>query len=221
MIKIAPSILSADFSCLKEQIAEIEKGGAKYVHIDVMDGMFVPNITMGPVVIESIRKHTSLVFDVHLMIEQPERYIKEFAEAGADIITVHVEATKDIRGCIEKIKSFGKRAGVSIKPATPVSAIKDIIDELDMVLVMSVEPGFGGQKYIESADEKLRELKALMPAGADVSVDGGIKLDNIDRVIKNGANTVVAGSAVFGAENIEEQTRFFVDLANKIEAQRL
>ncbi|MBE7026393.1 MAG: ribulose-phosphate 3-epimerase [Ruminococcaceae bacterium] len=219
MIKIAPSILSADFSCLKEQIQQIEKGGAKYVHIDVMDGMFVPNITMGPVVIESIRKHTDLVFDVHLMIEEPERYIKEFAEAGADIITVHVEATKDIRGCIEKIKSFKKRAGVSIKPATPVSAIKDILGELDMVLVMSVEPGFGGQKYIDSADEKLRELKELMPAGTDISVDGGIKLDNIDRVIKNGANTVVAGSAVFGAENIEEQTRLFVDLANKIEAQ--
>ena len=150
---------SADFSCLKEQIAQIEKGGAKYVHIDVMDGMFVPNITMGPVVIESIRKHTDLVFDVHLMIEEPERYIKEFAEAGVDIITVHIEATKDIRGCIEKIKSFNVRAGVSIKPATPVSAIKDILNELDMVLVMTVEPGFGGQSFMPETMDKIKALK--------------------------------------------------------------
>lgn len=217
MIKIAPSILSADFSQLGRQITETERGGAQYLHIDVMDGIFVPNITFGPVVIKSIRKMSSLVFDVHLMIDRPERYIEAFAKAGADIITVHSEATDDLNSCIELIKQCGKRAGVSIKPATPVSEIEDIVPKLDMVLVMSVEPGFGGQGYLSQADEKLRVLRSMIKPGADLSVDGGIKLDNLAHVIDMGANTVVAGSAVFGADDICARTAAFVSLAQRTE----
>ncbi len=217
MIKIAPSILSADFSCIKPQLDALKEGGAKYVHIDVMDGTFVPNIAMGPTFISSIRKCSELVFDVHLMIDRPERYIEAFAKAGSDIITVHVEATDDLRGCINKIKQCGKKAGVSIKPATKVEEISDILDELDLVLVMSVEPGFGGQGYLDSADEKLMQLKSLVREGVDISVDGGIKLDNLEHVIKMGANTVVAGSAIFNTEDLVAQTRRFVELAKKSE----
>lgn len=217
MIKIAPSILSADFSRLGEQIDAAARGGAQYLHIDVMDGMFVPNLTIGPVVIESIRKESNLIFDVHLMIERPERYIDAFAKAGADIITVHSEATDDLEGCIAQIKQCGKRAGVSIKPATPVSAIVDVLHSVDMVLVMSVEPGFGGQGYLPQADGKLRELRGLIRPGTDLSVDGGVKLTNLAHVIEMGANTVVAGSAVFGAEDICAQTAAFVSLAQQTE----
>ena len=219
MIKIAPSILSADFSCLEKEISAVKKGGAQYLHIDVMDGIFVPNISIGPAVIESIRKKSNLVFDVHLMIDRPERYIEQFACAGADIITVHTEATDDLPGCIEMIKDFGKKAGVSIKPSTKVSEIADIIPVLDMVLVMSVEPGFGGQGYLDCADEKLRQVKKLAHSALDISVDGGVKLSNLEHVIEMGANTVVAGSAIFGADNIEAQTKKFVKLANSAEAR--
>lgn len=217
MIKIAPSILSADFSRLGEQIDAAARGGAPYLHIDVMDGMFVPNITFGPVVIKSIRKTSRLIFDVHLMIEQPERYIEAFAEAGADIITVHSEATRDLAGCLRQIKACGKRAGVSIKPATPVSAIAHVAGEVDMVLVMSVEPGFGGQGYLPQADEKLRQLRGMVPPDADLSVDGGVKLSNLAHVIEMGANTVVAGSAIFGAEDVCAQTAAFVARASEAE----
>ena len=219
MIKIAPSILSADFSCLEKEISAVKKGGAQYLHIDVMDGIFVPNISIGPVVIESIRKKSNLVFDVHLMIDRPERYIEQFACAGADIITVHAEATDDLPGCVEMIKDFGKKAGVSIKPSTKVSEIADIIPVLDMALVMSVEPGFGGQGYLDCADEKLRQVKKLAHPALDISVDGGVKLSNLEHVIEMGANTVVAGSAIFGADNIEAQTKKFVKLANNAEAR--
>lgn len=221
MIKIAPSILSADFSKLGEHIELAKRGGAKYLHIDVMDGMFVPNITLGPVVIKSIRKESDLVFDVHLMITKPERYIEEFARAGADIITIHAEATDDVKGCIELIKKCEKKAGVSIKPGTGIEAIEDVLGEVDMVLVMSVEPGFGGQGYLDVADEKIKMLAEKLGDGVDLSVDGGIKLDNLEKVVKLGANTIVAGSAIFGAEDIEEQTKKFVKLAEKAKSERL
>lgn len=217
MIKIAPSIYSADFSNLAQQVKATERGGAKYLHIDVMDGVFVPNITIGPIVIKSIRKESNLVFDVHLMVNKPERYIKDFADAGADIITVHAEATDDIKGCINLIKSYKKKAGVSIKPATDISVISDIIDMVDLVLIMSVEPGFGGQGYLDIADEKIKEAARLAHEGVDISVDGGIKLSNLKRVIRLGANTVVAGSAIFGAEDIEQRTREFVSLSAEAE----
>lgn len=217
MIKIAPSILSADFSRLGEQIDAVARGGAPYLHIDVMDGVFVPNITIGPVVLKSIRKTSGLVFDVHLMIEKPERYVEAFAKAGADIITVHSEATEDLSGCIQAIKRCGKRAGVSIKPATPVEAMADVLGDVDMVLVMSVEPGFAGQEYLPQADEKLQKLRNLVKPGTDLSVDGGVKLTNLAHVIEMGANTIVAGSAVFGAADISAQTAAFVELARQTE----
>ena len=217
MINIAPSILSADFSKLAEEISLAEKGGAKYLHIDVMDGEFVPNISIGPVVISSIRPKSDMVFDVHLMIDRPERYIEDFAKAGADIITIHTEATNDISLCIDKIKACGKKAGLSIKPNTPVSAVFEYLDRIDLVLVMSVEPGFGGQGYLECADEKLRKLKETAPEGMLISVDGGVKLTNLAHVVKMGANTVVAGSAIFGQSDIVSTTEKFVKEANEAE----
>lgn len=215
MVKIAPSILAADFSKLGEDVLAAVRGGAEYMHIDVMDGAFVPNMSIGPCVIQSLRPVTDAVFDVHLMIQAPERYVEDFAKAGSDIITVHIEATEDMDACIDKIKSFGVKAGVSIKPGTPVEEILPYLDKLDMVLVMSVEPGFGGQKYMPSAEEKLKKIAEVAPEGMDISVDGGINLDNILRVVESGANTVVAGSAIFGKPDIEATTRLFVEKANQ------
>ncbi|MBE6068268.1 MAG: ribulose-phosphate 3-epimerase [Clostridium lundense] len=206
MIKIAPSILSADFSKLGEEVKNIEAHGADIVHIDVMDGMFVPNITFGMPIIKSIRNVTKMPFDVHLMIEKPDRYIEDFVKAGADIITVHYEADKHIDRTINYIKSFGVKAAVALNPGTPVSNIKDLIPELDMVLIMSVNPGFGGQKYIKYASNKIREVKELKDKfnpNLLIEVDGGVDVSNIREVVESGANVIVAGSAVFKNNDVE------------------
>ncbi|MFL0268223.1 ribulose-phosphate 3-epimerase [Candidatus Clostridium radicumherbarum] len=207
MIKIAPSILSADFSILGSEVSELEKYGADFIHIDVMDGRFVPNITFGPPIIKSIKKYSRLPFDVHLMIEEPSRYIEDFVKAGADIITVHYEADKHIDRTINYIKSFNVKAAVALNPGTPVSNIKDIVKELDMVLIMSVNPGFGGQKFIDYSKDKIRELREMANSnnpGLLIEVDGGIDRNNIGQIVKSGANVIVAGSAVFKNHAIKE-----------------
>lgn len=198
MIKISPSILAADFSDLKSEIKKIEAAGADMVHIDVMDGLFVPNISFGLPVIKAIRRCTNLLFDVHLMIKSPERYINDFKEAGADIITVHAEATDHLHRTLQSIKASGAKAGVALNPGTDPSAIKYVLPETDMVLVMTVNPGFGGQKFIGEMTNKVAEVRAMAP-GLDIEVDGGISSDNIDLVTRAGANVIVAGSAVFNA----------------------
>ena len=197
---LAPSILSADFTILGEQIKNTKEAGAAYLHFDVMDGIFVPSISFGLPVLKSIRKATDQVMDVHLMIEEPVRYIEEFAAAGADIITFHLEAASDSREVIEKIRSCGKKAGIAIKPKTPVEAIKPYLEHVDMVLVMTVEPGFGGQKYIDYCTDKISETRAMIKEAdfpVDVEIDGGVTADNIRVPLDAGANVIVAGSAVF------------------------
>ncbi len=194
---LSPSILSADFGILAEQIKKAENAGAEWLHIDVMDGHFVPNISFAMPVIKSIRKYTDMFFDVHLMIEKPERYIEEFIKSGADGVTFHVEATENVRECINLIKKYNKFAGISINPNTPVSEIKEYLDEVDMALVMSVEPGYGGQKYIDAVNDKIREIRAKKGADFFIEVDGGITKDNIDIAIEAGANVIVAGTSVF------------------------
>lgn len=206
---LSPSILSADFAVLGEQIKEADRAGAQYIHIDVMDGLFVPSISFGMPVIKSIRKMTEKVFDVHLMIEKPERYIKEFAECGADIITFHLEACECIKETIDKIHGYGIKAGLSIKPNTPVETLKPYLDDLDMILIMSVEPGFGGQKYIETSTDKIRRTRELITESGrdiDLQVDGGIKHDNVQMVVEAGANVIVAGSSIF-AGNITDNVK--------------
>lgn len=205
---LAPSILAADFWRLGEQIQEVEKAGAQYLHIDVMDGVFVPSISFGMPVLQTIRKHTGLFFDVHLMIEKPERYLQEFADCGADLINFHLEAAEDVRGTIAKIRSLGKKAGVTIKPATPVDAVAPYLELVDMVLVMTVEPGFGGQKLMPGCLDKVKELRGMAAERGldiDIEVDGGITVDNVELALQAGANVIVAGSAVFKgniAENV-------------------
>ena len=217
MIKIAPSILSADFSRLGEQIKSIEEGGADLVHIDVMDGCFVPNITLGAPVLKSLRNVTKLPFDVHLMIEKPEKYIEDFAMAGADIITVHQESTTHLHRTIQLIKSCGIKAGVALNPATPLESIQYVMEDLDMILIMTVNPGFGGQVLIENMEHKVRTLRKIITENnydIDIQVDGGIKLDNIQKVMEWGANVFVAGSAIFKSEDIVETTKQFKKITN-------
>ena len=204
MIKIAPSILSADFSRLGEDIQAVDRAGADYIHVDVMDGHFVPNITIGPLVVGALRKVTEKPLDVHLMIENPDLYISEFAEAGADIITVHQEAVSHLHRTIQLIKSLGKKAGVSLNPATPVETLDVILDELDLVLVMSVNPGFGGQSFIPSALDKISALRQRITQrglATELEVDCGVKMDNIREVVAAGADVLVAGSAVFNTDD--------------------
>lgn len=206
MIKIAPSILSADFSKLGEDIEKLHNAGADFIHIDVMDGRFVPNISFGMPVIKAIRNRTDKVFDVHLMIEEPSKYIDEFIQAGADLITIHYEAERHIDRAIQYIKSKGVKAAVALNPGTPTYVLKDIISELDMVLIMSVNPGFGGQKFIKYSIDKIKEVKAMSEKyNKDllIQVDGGIDPSNVKEVIEAGANVIVAGSAVFKNGDIE------------------
>lgn len=202
MIKIAPSILAADFSKLGEEIIKVEKAGADLIHIDVMDGQFVPNITIGPPVISALRKVTSLEMDVHLMIERPDVYIDSFIDAGADIVTVHVEADRHLHRTLQRIRQRGKRAAVAMNPSTPISDLDWILSEVDMVLIMTVNPGFGGQVFIESMTRKVRELHERIKArglNVDIQVDGGIDTGNIYRITEAGANIIVAGSTIYRA----------------------
>jgi len=200
VIKIAPSILSADFAALATDIARVEAGGADQLHVDVMDGRFVPNITIGPLVVAAIRKRTRLPLDVHLMIVEPERYVADFVAAGADMVTVHVEACTHLQRALAHIRELGARAGVALNPSTPPTALEFVLDELDLVLVMSVNPGFGGQSFIPSAHRKLREVKKLVATRPiDVSVDAGSLANHARCVVEHGASTLEAGSAVFGA----------------------
>lgn len=207
MIKIAPSILSADFSKLGEDIEKLHNAGADFIHIDVMDGNFVPNISFGMPIIKAIRNKTDRVFDVHLMIENPSRYIDDFISAGADLITIHYEAEKHIDRAIQYIKSKGIKAAVALNPGTPTTVLKDIIAELDMVLIMSVNPGFGGQKFIPYSLNKIREVKEMSikyNKKLMIQVDGGVDKNNVKSVVDAGANVIVAGSAVFAGGNIHE-----------------
>lgn len=214
---LSPSILAADFTILGEQLRTADRAGAEYIHIDVMDGVFVPSISYGMPVIRSIRKATDKVFDVHLMIEKPERYIEAFADCGADIITFHLEATDRVAAVIEDIHRRGLKAGLAIKPGTPVEAFRPYLDVADMLLVMTVEPGFGGQAYIDACTEKVRAAKAMAQESGrniDIQVDGGINRENIRTVLEAGANVIALGSAIFEGD-IEDNVQHFLNILSR------
>jgi ribulose-phosphate 3-epimerase len=216
MIKIAPSLLSADFARLGEEIKRVEQAGADLIHLDVMDGHFVPNITLGPPIIKALRLTTSLKFDVHLMMDNPNDYIDNFIDAGADIISVHVEACTHLNRVIQKIKQRGKKAAVALNPATPLSSIDWVLGDIDMVLLMTVNPGFGGQSYIKSMTDKIRTLKNIIDSKGldiDIEIDGGADLSNIYEVTKAGANVIVSGSTIFNAVNTRQIIKDLKDKA--------
>ena len=207
MRKIAPSILSADFTKLGEEIEAVEAAGADYIHIDVMDGHFVPNITVGPMIVKAAREVTDLPLDVHLMIENPERYIDDFVTAGSDLIAVHVETVTHLHRLLEVIRDAGIKAGAALNPATPLSSIEHVLNNLDMVVLMTVNPGFGGQSFIPEVLPKIKELKKIIAQkglDVDIEVDGGINVENIAQVARAGANVFVAGNAIFGSQNYAE-----------------
>ena len=216
MIKIAPSLLAADFGRIHDEIERMAAAGADYLHLDVMDGAFVPSISFGMPVIQSLRKNSNMTFDVHLMIEDPDRYLDEFAAIGADILTVHAEACTHLDRTIQKIHQLGKKAGVALNPATPLSVIEWVLPEVDMVLLMSVNPGFGGQKYIPYVTDKIRALRAMVDGRGletDIEVDGGVSLANVSSVLEAGANVMVAGSAVFRGDAAENVKAFLEKLS--------
>ncbi len=218
--KLAPSILAADFTRLGEQVRAVDEAGAQYIHLDVMDGAFVPSISFGMPVIKSLREITDKVFDVHMMVEEPGRYVEDMCRCGADLITVHAEACTHLDRVVNQIKEGGMRAGVAVNPATPLSVLDPILGELDMVLIMTVNPGFGGQKFIPYTMEKIRSLRRILTErglAADIQVDGGISSANVREVLEAGANVFVAGSAVFG-EDPGARTREFLDIFGEYEA---
>lgn len=213
---LAPSILSADCTILGEQINKVKQGGAQYLHIDVMDGMFVPSISFGMCVVESLRKIEDLIFDVHLMVKDPIRYVEDFVKYGADIVTVHLEACEDVSATLLKIHDCGAKAGLAIKPGTPVEEVMPYLGQVDMVLIMSVEPGFGGQKYMEKSTERIRRMRQLlMDAGIekDIEVDGGVNLSNVEMIMDAGANVIVAGSAIFEGDVLSNTKQFVKTLS--------
>jgi len=209
-MKLSPSILSADFTRLGDQVRRAEEAGTDYIHVDVMDGRFVPNLTIGPLIVEAVRRCTSLPLDVHLMIEEPERYLEEFVSAGASILTVHQEACRHLQATLARIRELGARAGVSICPATPVSTLEEVTDDFDLVLVMTVNPGFGGQSLIPSSYGKVRRMRALLDAAhstAELEVDGGVNAETAPQLLAAGADVFVAGSAIYHNDEIQENTR--------------